>query len=438
MSLTISQFAHILLTLSLLLVFAHGFGFVFAQFRQPRVIGEILGGLLLGPTFFGYFLPGLQNAVFSSSDGATFPVLGAIYELGLLLLMFCSGLEVRSNFESGERKKAILITLVGTLIPLALGLAFFRLSDWTDLPFFDLTRFQGDAATDTSFLLVVAIAVAVTSIPVISRIMGDLGILGTGFSRIVLGVAVIEDIVLYIFLAIALALSAASLQEPVVGLQALLGIEHLSAAANAYHVITPLAFLGVSLRFGPALFQKLRAFRYNLVARGNSIAFLLVFMLLMTGVCVFIGIAPMFGAFAAGIVAGRTNDDSPHSRESIKSFAFAFFVPTYFAIVGFKLNLLQQFELGFFLFFLAFACLAKSLSVYWGARLGGEGPYGAANLAIALNARGGPGIVLASVAYDARIVDETMYAILVMLAIVTSLLAGSWLERLVSTGRPLR
>ena len=92
----------------------------------------------------------------------------------------------------------------------------------------------------------------------------------------------------------------------------------------------------------------------------------------------------------------------------------------------------------FFLIFLLFACGAKSLSVYAGARLAKETKHGARNLAVAMNARGGPGIVLASVAYDARIVGESFYVILVMLAIVTSLIAGSWLERVVASGKPLR
>ena len=88
--------------------------------------------------------------------------------------------------------------------------------------------------------------------------------------------------------------------------------------------------------------------------------------------------------------------------------------------------------------FLLFACGAKSLSVYAGARLAKESHAGARNLAVAMNARGGPGIVLASVAFDAAIVNEGFYVILVMLAIVTSLIAGSWLDRVVSSGEPLR
>ena len=106
-------------------------------------------------------------------------------------------------------------------------------------------------------------------------------------------------------------------------------------------------------------------------------------------------------------------------------------------MVGLRLDLAHHFEPLFFVFFLAFACLVKSASAYAGARLAGEEKAGARNLAVALNARGGPGIVLASVAFDAGIVDLGFYTTLVMLALVTSVLAGWWLEATLRRGRAL-
>jgi Kef-type K+ transport system membrane component KefB len=438
MSLSDFQTAQIMLALALLLMAAHGMGHLFARFRQPRVIGEILGGLLLGPTCFGYLLPELQRSAFPGSDGVTYPVLGAVYQLGLLLLMFCSGMEVRSGLRSGERRTALTITVTGTLIPFALGLVFLQLHGWTGHDLLDLSRFYGPANHETAFLLVFAVALAVTSIPVISRILFDLGVLETPFARIVLGAAVIEDIMLYVVLAIAIGMVGGQHGESA-GLQHLLGLDPNSGGATLYHLVTPLLFVGGSILLGPRLFQKVARFRYNLLAKSSPIAFLLVFMLSMTGVCVFLGVTPMFGAFVAGMVVGaHSGKRSERPREAIKSFAFAFFVPVYFAIVGLKLDLIHAFEPMFFVLFLVFACGAKSLSVYGGARWAGENKQGSWNLAVAMNARGGPGIVLASVAYDARVISESFYVTLVMLAIVTSLLAGSWLERIVARGHPLR
>ena len=438
MSLTTAQTFHVLLALAMLLISCTDLGICSPISDNLGLSARFSVACCWGRLLSGIFFPELQEFVFPSSDHVTYPVLGAIYQLGLLLLMFCSGIEVRSKFEPGERRTALAITATGTLIPFGLGLLFLQLYGWTGWEMLDVHRFYGEANNDTAFLLVFAIAVAVTSIPVISRIMFDLDILETAFAHIVLGAAVIEDILLYVVLAIAIGMVGQHAGE-VSGLLGFLQIDPDSGYAKFYHVLVPLMFIGFSLLAGPRLYQFLARFRYNLVMKSSPIAFLLVFMLIMTGLCILLGVTPIFGAFVAGMVVGA-NDDSRvgPSPETIKNFAFAFFVPVYFAIVGLKLDLVHSFEPVFFLIFLLFACGAKSLSVYAGARGAGETQQGAWNLAVAMNARGGPGIVLASVAYDATIIGESFYVILVMLAIVTSLMAGSWLDKVVRSDKPLR
>lgn len=428
MSLSNAEVAHVLIALALLLVAAHGVGHLFAHFKQPRVIGEILGGLALGPTLFGALLPEQQLQIFPD-EGVTAAVLSAVYQLGLFLLLYCSGAEIRSQFHRGDGKTVTSITLFGTLFPFVAGILFIGL--------FDPVQLEGTAGNPTSLLLVFAIATAVTSIPVISRIMFDLGILETAFARIVLAAAVIEDILLYVMLAIALGLVQQRGSENF-GLQTLMGIDPGSDLGVAYHVIATIAFFGIFLAFGSKLFRTVRRFRYNLVNRSSPIAFQLVFMVAVCTLCVFLGVVPLLGAFVAGMVATTSGKNQAQARETIKSFSFAFFIPIYFAIVGLRLNLIGEFDPIFFLLFLTFACAVKSISVYAGSRIAGETPPASRNFAAAMNARGGPGIVLASAAFDAGIIDEGFYSTLVMLAIVTSLVAGVWLERVVRSGRPLR
>jgi Kef-type K+ transport system membrane component KefB len=428
MNLNASDLAHLLLALSFILSAAHGVGYIFRRFGQPPVIGEILGGLLLGPTGLGFAFPGFQKWLFSSNSAAL-TLLGAIYQLGLLLLMFCSGTEVRSSFRQGEKKTVGLITLIGTGIPFGFGLIFLRMMD--------ADRLMGMEQNSTALLLVSAIAIAVTSIPVISRILLDLGIIDTDFSRIVLTVAVLEDIILYVILAVALAIAGGQ-HNPNFGLPRFLGIQGDSHAGLAYYVVAALLFFTASLWLGPQLFRRINSLRLNLLKRGNPVAHLLVFLIAMTGAVLFLGLPPMFGAFVSGIVVGTGNKDFVSEKETIKNFSFAFFIPIYFEIVGLKLDLIRHFDPVFFLAFLAFACAVKALSVYAGAMLSGESKPGSFNLAVALNARGGPGIVLASLAYDARIINDGFYVILVMLAIITSLLAGSWLSMVVRRNWPLR
>jgi len=114
---------------------------------------------------------------------------------------------------------------------------------------------------------------------------------------------------------------------------------------------------------------------------------------------------------------------------AVTSFALAFFIPIYFAMIGLGLDLVHGFSLVFFVGFLLAACVIKSISVYLGARAAGETSGSSLNLAVAMNARGGPGIVVASTAFAAGIISQPFYAVLVLLAILTSLAAGAWLER---------
>ena len=166
-------------------------GSLFVRFRQPRAIGEILGGLLLGATVLGWVWPSAQAWVFPT-DGSTPVILGAVYQLGLLLLLFIAGSELRTVFHRGERRTVAAVFAAGMCIPFVAGLGISQLIDQKSL--------WGPNGNTTSFVLVFSIALAITSIPVISRIMHDLGILDTAFARVVLGVAVLEDLVLYVVL----------------------------------------------------------------------------------------------------------------------------------------------------------------------------------------------------------------------------------------------
>jgi K+:H+ antiporter len=429
MSLTGSDVAHLLLALALLLASAHAIGHLFVLCRQPRVIGEILGGLLLGPTVLGAVAPDLQSNIFPDS-GPTAAWLGGTYQLGLLLLMFASGAEMRSIFRRGEARLVTIVTVAGVALPFLAGAVLFR--------FLDPSTLQGEARNSAALLLVFALAIAVTSIPVISRIMLDLRIIDTPFARIVLGVAVIEDVVVYLILAVALSLVAPASQSDF-GLPALLNLRSGSAGSLLFHIAATLLFFAVVLSVGGRGFRWFRRQRWNLLASGSPIAYLLVFVFGSTLICLALGITPLLGAFLAGVATSAgLGSGAEEARASIVTFSTAFWVPIYFALVGLQLDLLRHFDLIFFAWFLAFACLTKSISVYGGARLAGESPRGSRNLAIATNARGGPGIVLASVSFTAGIINQEFYAALVMLAIVTSLLAGSWLGHIVRRGEPLR
>jgi Kef-type K+ transport system membrane component KefB len=400
--------------LIMLFVAAHLVGRLFESMRLPRVIGEITGGLLLGPTLLSRVLAVPMSTLFSDSSVAL--LLPIVSQIGLVLLMFASGAHLRTFVQRHERKLVLILAAGGILIPFAAGVIAEH--------FLDLTRFQGPASHRLAFLLVFATAVAIASIPVISRIMIDLGIMDTPFARIVVCTAVIDDLVLYVVLAVALSLVQTA-GQPEYGLPYMLGLHPGGGWAISYHVFTTVGLVAVVLVAGPTLLKLMR--KRWLSPIDNDFISQAVFLTAVIVLSKFLNINLMFGALAAGMVAGRISvKDKTESPRILKKLS-EIFIPIYFAIVGFKLDLVRHFDVSFFLGFLAFACVVKAASIYGSARMAGQSPSNALNFAAALNARGGPGIVLASVAYEAQIISDVFYSILVLTAVVTSLMAGAWL-----------
>jgi Kef-type K+ transport system membrane component KefB len=421
--------ARLLIALAVLLVAAHGVGSLFARFGQPAAIGEIAGGLLLGPSALAIVSPATQHWIFPAS-GSSAAALGAVYQLGLLLLMFAAGAEMRRLLQRDAVRTVGLIASFGLILPFAAGLGLVAV--------LGTRQFIGTAGNRAALTLVFGMAVAVTSIPVISRIMHDLDLLSTRFARIVLSVAVIEDIALYVVLAVAIGLVQPD-GSKAFGVPTALNI-HGVAQNSVYHTAVAVAFLGVALTAGGRVYRWLLTARANPLARRSPVAFQLLWMLSLSAGALALGLVPLYGAFVAGITVGVADDSLVvRNRNALAGVSFGFFIPVYFAIIGIKLDLIHHFDPLFFLGFLAFACVAKAASVYLGARLSRENRFVSASLAIAMNARGGPGIVLASTAFAAGIINETFFVSLVMLSVVTSLLAGSWLERVaVRLGAPAR
>ena len=411
--------ARLLIALAILLIAAHGVGALFAHFHQPPAIGEIVGGILLGPSALGAACPAVEHWIFPKT-GPSAAALGAIYQLGLLLLMFAAGAEMRRLLQRDAARTVGLIASLGLIVPFAAGLGLVAV--------LGTGSFTGPADNRTALILVFGMAVAVTSIPVITRIMHDVGLLGTRFSRIVLSVAVIEDVVLYVILAVAVGLVTPS-GKVAFGVPAALGLAGV-AQNTVYHTVVAVLFLAAALTLGGPVYRVLVGTRANPLGRRNPVAFRLLWMLLLSAAALALGLVPLYGAFLAGIsVAVAQQGEIVPESDAIASVSFGFFIPIYFAVIGLQLDLIHHFDILFFIGFLAFACIAKAASVYLGSRLAREGKFMSASLAIAMNARGGPGIVLASTAYAAGIINETFFVSLVMLSIVTSLAAGAWLER---------
>lgn len=414
-----AEFGSFSVLLLVLLSSAHLLGELFSRLRQPRVAGEILAGVILGPSVLGHIAPSVAAAMFNAGNvsealGLKYQaIVGFLFNLGLLLLMFASGAEAQGLFRREDRREVAWLGVVGTGLPFIAAILA--------APLLPLDTVIGPANHRLALLLVIGIALAVTSIPVIAKIFHDLGILHTRFARLVLGIAVMEDIVLWGLLAIATALAASAT---------------LPAVSVAMKTTAAVAFFTLGLTLVPRLMRATTRASWNVLARHAPVAYLMAVLFAYTALAAAVEVNLAFAAFLAGYALAR-DEELKEARAALSRVAFAVFIPIYFAVVGYQLDVTRTFSFGMVAFVLVAACLVKLASAGLGARLAGFPWRDSVNLAIVLNARGGPGIVLASVAYDARIINGEFYTTLVVLAVLTSQAAGAWLDYVVRQGWPL-
>jgi Kef-type K+ transport system membrane component KefB len=304
---------------------------------------------------------------------------------------------------------------VGTGIPFLLALVF---GPWLIRP-----SLAGPNSNRFSLIIILAVGVAVTSVPVVSKVFADLRILHTRFARLVLGVAVLEDIVLWL----ALAVATAAAGKAVVNLQEM-----------SVHLLTTIAFFGLGLTILPRIVKRINKSRFNVFAKHSPVAYAIAVLLAYCVVAGALDVSLVFAAFLAGFaVVHKKRRLFSEALDAIGKVSFGFFIPAYFAMVGFKLDLMRGVSFGMMAAFIAGSCIVKIFSVSLAGRFAGFRGLDVMNLAITTNARGGPGIVLASVAFDAGIISPQFYTTLVVAAVLTSQMAGAWLDYVLRRGWPL-
>src|SRR5467141_2205800 len=389
----------------LILFTAHSFGFLFYEAKLPRVIGEIFGGLVLGPTFLGFLDPDAENWVFGAfpSEGALISVISYI---GLVLLMFISGFEIQRAFSKEDRKIATSFLIGATVVPFVIGML---------VPFvYNFSPYSGPNGNMLSLAIIVGIGVSVTSIPVISKIFIDLKIMDNRFAKIVLAIATVEDVITFGALAIATGVGASA---------------SLSLSLVVFTALVTVAFFAAALLGLPRMIRYTIRSRLNVLIKTHPSRYALFLCFSLVAAASLLNVNIIFGAFLAGIAIGMMPEEVfTLAKAQIKSISLALFTPIYFAVVGLKLDLIHSLDIFFFLGFLIFSTPLIGGGAMAVGRLTKQKRLASLNLAIALNARGGPGIVLATVAFDLGLISETFFVALVLTAIITSLVAGFWLR----------
>lgn len=419
-----ADFGQFVLTIAALLVAVHGLGYLAERLKQPRIVGEILAGIILGPFVLKLLAPTAFGKLFNFSPAAN-TILGFLYQLGLILLMFCSGAETRRLLAKENRLKTTLLITVSDVSSFILVLAL------GSLGFIPLGRITGPLGNQTSALLILAIATAVTSIPVISRIFWDLGIMRTRFVSLLLGYAVLEDIALWVVLAVATAIARS----------ASLAAQHLGSTVTS-HILSTFVYFIVAMAIMPSVLKRISHSRWNILNHASPVGYVIFVLMAYCAVAQVFDVNIQFAALLAGfgIVGGIHGTEREHfagQLDSIAKVSFGVFVPIYFGIVGYKLVFGREFSMSVLLVFFFASSAIAILSAALAARLGGFRGLDIFNIAITTNARGGPGIVLASIAYDAGIINAAFYTALVITAVVTSQVCGAWLRYILSKGLPL-
>jgi Kef-type K+ transport system membrane component KefB len=427
MSLSSIEIFHVLAAIAALVAVAHAGGLLAMRLGLPAMVGELGGGLLLGATVFERLAPGAHGWLLdpaASGSGTVHPVqpiLGIIGQFGLFFLMFLGGLQLKQLMTRKDTRAIAWIASLGVIIPVAAGVVILMLVDFSE--------YVGTAESERALNIVLVTALAVTSIPVITRIFMDLDLMETRLARIVLAVAVLEDVLLYIAVSIAIGIANAKAKADA-SIPAQLGLDPESFLFLAWHVGASLLLLVVAT-VGFRLQRDWTVRAPNPIARRSPVGWTVAFIMIVILIAQLLGLAPMFGALVAGIAA--SSDLRPAfviARQQIEGFAQGFFIPLYFATIGVALDLVNDLDLAFTLGLLVVGTVLKYSGSLLGAKIAGEPKAMAHTLAISVNARGGPGIVLATTAFGAGIINEEAFTALIVLAIGTSVAAGAWLAHI--------
>jgi Kef-type K+ transport system membrane component KefB len=384
----------ILLQLIIILIVVQIFGYLSRRIGQQWVIGEILAGLALGPSFLGALWPGLKETLFPASALPTLQTLG---DIGLVLYMFTLGTRLDTQLMLRQSRSAIVTLLSSILLPLIMG---------ASLAFFLYPDFAGPKANPVSFILLVGTAMAITAFPVLARLLAEKSMLDTKIGMLALTCAAAGDAVAWCLLGL------------VVGI-----IKAKSLAAGALTVGLTLLFIGFMLLVvRPVLGYVDRRDLSKQVILVLSI----IFLLLAAYATNAIGIHPVFGGFLMGVILPRRTAvlEQIHSMDQINN---VLFLPLFFVYSGLRtqIGLLNASSLWLIcLLVVAVACVCKIAGGMFSTRLMGESWREAFSFGVLMNTRGLVELIVLNIGLDLGVLSPTLFAILVIMALVTTMMAS--------------
>jgi Kef-type K+ transport system membrane component KefB len=352
---------------------------VVERIGQPPVIGEIIAGLLLGPSFFGWLAPNLFARLFPP---ASLPALNALSQIGLVLFMFLVGLHLDVAEVWALRGVAGLAGLLSIAVPFAAGFALAR----------PLHVLAPDSPM-LAFSLFIAVAMSITAFPVLARILADQKLTATRLGHVAVACAAFNDVIAWSLLAWIVAASRSaesSLVEPIAIV--------LIYSAVMWLIVRPL------LRWVP-----------------NELATMLIFVFLSSWATELAGLHALFGAFFAGVIWPRGNVNFEEVSAKIEPIAMAVLIPLFFSYTGLRTNI-GAVNWACTSTIIAVAVFGKIGGAFAGARMMGFDSRNALSLGVLLNTRGLVELVVLNVGLDLGILTPALFSMMVVMALVTTLM----------------
>jgi len=411
------QITKVLLAIAVLLGLARLLGELCRQFQQPAVLGEIVAGILVGQTVLGSLYPELFAWLFPNEGPVFFADEGFI-TISATLLLLVVGLDVDLSTVWRQGRAAAFVSLLGVAAPMSMGILAASL-----LPeFFGLD----DENLLIPFVIFVGIALSITALPVIAKILMDLNIAKSDLGMLILASAMLNDLVGWIGFAVVLALLANAQ-----GLEGAVGGEGGGGPGVVMTILFTFGFLAFMLTAGRWMFHRaLPWIQAHWGYPGGVLAFVFVVALVCAAATEWIGIHSIFGAFVAGVAMGDSHHLRERTRDTIHQFITNIFAPIFFASIGLRINFVDAFNLQLVLVVVAIACTGKIGGSYLGARIGKLSKREGWALSFGMAAQGAVGIILGQLARQVGLIDDELMVAIVIMALGTSIMSGPAMTRI--------
>jgi Kef-type K+ transport system membrane component KefB len=395
---------HLVLQIVVILVAARIVGFLFQKIHQPQVMGEMVAGILLGPSLLGWLAPGVSAALFPASS---LGYLNALSQVGLVVFMFVVGLALNPSDLRGYGHSAVLTSHVSIAAPFCLG-------GLTALYLYP--RLSDDSVTFTGFALFMGAAMSITAFPVLARILSERGLVRSRMGAMAIACAAVDDVTGWCILAyIVVLVRATHAARPA----------WVTIAGSLVYV---LVMLFVVRRILPA-FE--RQFHKRDRLSDNLIAVIVVLVLASALATEWLGIHVLFGAFLMGAIMPKAPEFTRYLVHKFESVTVVLLLPLFFAFTGLRTRI--GVGVGRAIWFYSALVIVAAITGKLGgsmfaARLAGMPWREAASLGILMNTRGLMELVILNIGLDIGVISQAMFSIMVLMALVTTFMTTPLLE----------